>query len=162
MVDQVEPASWQLVEFIAARVRLISRAAGYRTDIGLGPVVLDDLDIPEEYDGPGTVIEVSDVDPAGQGAALVNSDAVVTIEVSVPRGVGAAERNPKLMIHRARRDLIEVLTFHQKELPRFVRTFAITGATLGSAGDEDGFLAIAQVTARAGLTEITSPANNNP
>ncbi len=162
MADVAEPASWQLVEFVAERVRLIRRENGYRTDIGLGLVILDDSDVPEEHDGAGTIIEVSDVPSSGRGSALLNSDATVIIVVSVPRGAGAAERNPKLMVHRARRDLIKALTFHDNLLPQCVRNFEITDATLGSASDDDGFLAIAQVTARAGLTEITLPANNHP
>lgn len=148
-----DPVSWQLVEFLAERVRLITKAAGYRTDIGLGVVVIDDADVPPDHEGAFTVVEVDRISSTSAGRAQASSDVGIVIEFSVPRG--GDENNPRRLVHLARADLRKALMFDVRDLPRGVTTFEVSEANLATVGDEVGHSSvIAQITARAGLTEL--------
>lgn len=161
MVDVVEPSSWQLLEFIADRVRGIRTASGYYSELGAGPVILDDANGDLEAGQPVTVIFASDIDPTGAGSGFVSSDVDVTIQFSLPRGFG--ETNPNKLVHRARADLVRALTVKDRDLPRFIRTFVLTGSQLAAVADDDGSASVvAQVTARAGLTELGSSDTTQP
>lgn len=152
-----EPASWQLVEFLADRVREITIDNGFYTDIGLGKIVLDDEDVQED-DVPSVVIEATLATVGSQGAGHLNSDVDITIEYGIPRLANVP--NAKRQVHRARLDLVRALTFNNKSLPRFVRSFEQVDASLGSGNNDAGaYFTIAQVTARAGLTDLKSPAS---
>lgn len=151
--DTQDPASWQLVEFLAARVRLITKAAGYRTDIGNGLVVVDDSDVPAEFEGPSTVIEVDRISATSSGRSQASSDVGVVIEFSVPRG--RDQENPRRLVHCARADLRRALVFDVRDLPKGVTSFEVTEANLATVGDDAGHSSVvAQITARAGLTEV--------
>lgn len=151
--DHQDPASWQLVEFLAGRVRLITRADGYRTDIGNGLVVVDDSDVPADFDGPSTVIEVDRISGTASGRSQASSDVGVVIEFSVPRG--GDEANPRRLAHCARADLRRALVFDIREMPKGITSFEVTEANLATVGDDAGHSSVvAQITARAGLTEV--------
>ncbi|MGE8210949.1 MAG: hypothetical protein ACN6RH_15755 [Stenotrophomonas rhizophila] len=148
-----DPVSWQLVEFLASRVRLITKATGYRTDIGLGVVVIDDADVPPGYEGASTVIEVDRISATSSGRAQVSSDVGIVIEFSVPRG--GDQENPRRLVHLARADLRKALVFEPRDLPMGITTFEVSEANLATVGDDAGHSSVvAQITARAGLTEI--------
>lgn len=147
------PASWQLVEFLAGRVRLITQANGYRTDIGLGVVVVDDADMSEDLETPATVIEVDRITGTSAGRSQASSEVGVVIEFSVPRG--GDHDNPRRLVHCARADLRKALIFDLRELPKGVTSFEVTEANLATVGDDAGHSSVvAQITARAGLTEV--------
>ncbi|QHB72092.1 hypothetical protein [Stenotrophomonas sp. 364] len=148
-----DPVSWQLVEFLAGRVRLITKAAGYRTDIGLGVVVIDDADVPPDHQGATTVIEVDRISATSAGRAQASSDVGIVIEFSVPRG--GDESNPRRLVHLARADLRKALMFDSRDLPKGVTTFDVSEANLATVSDGVGHSSVvAQITARAGLTEL--------
>ena len=152
-----EPASWELLAFLKSRVETIRTSAGYRTDLGAGAIVLDDSEEPADAGTPLTVIEASAADSFSGGSTHLNSDVDITIEFSVPRG--EATQNPKLQVHRARSDLVRALLVPAGQVPRFIRRLEVTGATFGGFVDENSGVSfsVAQVTARAGLTELHSP-----
>ncbi len=151
--DIDDPVSWKLVEFLAGRVRLITKAAGYRTDIGLGVVMTDDSDVPEDYEGPATIVEVDRISGTSSGRAQASSDVGVVIEFSVPRG--GEHENPRRLVHCARADLRKALVFDTRDLPKGVTSFEVTEANLTTVGDDNGHSSVvAQITARAGLTEL--------
>ncbi|EKT4087983.1 TPA: hypothetical protein UM348_000751 [Stenotrophomonas maltophilia] len=159
MAERPEPLSWQLVEFLRERVRLILTDAGFLTDIGAGLIVIDDSELDEDQSGPATVISVQQLSRIGGGSAQVTSDASVTIEFEVPRESG--EVNPRLLVHRARYDLIRVLTFNDKLLPKGITTFELLQSQMATLEDDAGHSAVvAQITARAGLTETFEPVPN--
>lgn len=162
MAELVEPLSWQLVEFLRDRVRLIRTSAGFRTDIGSGLIVVDDDEVPEDQSEPATVISVQQLSRSGGGSAQASSDAAITIEFEVPRGSG--RENPRLLVHRARHDLIRALTLNAKMLPRGVTAFELLTTQMATLEDDAGHSAVvAQITARAGLTETFEPVPNpNP
>lgn len=161
-----DAASWLLLAALADQVRGITRAAGYMTDLGIGPVLLDDDTLDD--DTAGTVIEAGDITVTSSSPQQVSFDMDVVIEFSVPRAAPAADTAPtapfdhagnaKQQVHRSLLDLVRALQIKPRELPKFVRTFEQTGARLVSGTDESGatFL-VAQVTARAGLTQIHHP-----
>ncbi len=154
-----EPLSWQLVEFLRERVRLILTSSGFLTDIGAGLIVIDDSELDEDQSGPATVISVQQLSRSGGGSAQVSSDVSVTIEFEVPRASG--EVNPRLLVHRARYDLIRVLTFNDKLLPKGITTFELLQSQMATLEDDAGHSAVvAQITARAGLTETFEPVPN--
>lgn len=159
MAERPEPLSWQLVEFLRERVRLILTDAGFLTDIGAGLIVIDDSELDEDQSGPATVISVQQLSRIGGGSAQVTSDASVTIEFEVPRESG--EVNPRLLVHRARYDLIRVLTFNDKLLPKGITKFELLQSQMATLEDDAGHSAVvAQITARAGLTETFEPVPN--
>ncbi len=151
-LEMEDPVSWQLVEFLASRVRLITKATGYRTDLGLGVVVIDDADVPPDHEGAVTVIEVDRISATSAGRAQASSDVGIVIEFSVPRG--GDETNPRRLVHLARADLRKALVFEARELPKGITTFEVSEANLATVSDDVGHTSVvAQITARAGLTE---------
>lgn len=152
-----DPASWQLLEALQDIVSGITVANGYLSDLGLQPVVLDDADLGEE--DAGTVIEAGDITVTSQSTEHVNYDLDVLVEFGIPRGLPGT--NAKRLIHCATLDLARALLIKPRDLPRCVRTFEQTAARMVSGEDASGasFL-VAQVTARAGLTETKSPASS--
>lgn len=161
-----EAASWLLLEALADCVRGITRANGYITDLGAAPVVLNDDTLDD--DTAGTTIEAGDVTVTATSAGQLNFDMDIVVEFSVPRSAPPAGApadplahagNAKRQMHRCLLDLARALSLKPRDLPRLVRTFEQTGARLASGEDESGasFL-IAQVTARAGLTQLHQPA----
>ena len=119
--------------------------------------MVDDAELDEDQSGPATLISVQQLSRTGGGSAQVTSDASVTIEFEVPRESG--EVNPRLLVHRARYDLIRVLTFNDKLLP--ITTFELLQSQMATLEDDAGHSAVvAQITARAGLTETFEPVPN--
>ena len=154
-----EPLSWQLVEFLRDRVELIRTATGFLTDIGTGLIIIDDDQVSEDQSEPATVISVQQLSRSGGGNAQASSDAAITIEFEVPRGGGQV--NPRLLVHRARHDLIRALTFNLKLLPKGVTAFEVLTTQMATLEDDAGHSAVvAQITARAGLTETFEPVPN--
>lgn len=148
-------ATWELLEALAERVRGITRDAGFLTDLGLSPVVLDGEQLDDSQ--PGTVIEAGLVSVTSASPGIVNYDVDIVVEFSVARPGGAAppEAAAKQRLHMAVLDLASALLVKPKDLPRWVRSFEQTGGQLDDVETESGaaFL-VAQVTARAGLTQI--------
>jgi len=153
-----EPVSWQLLEFLAGRVRLITTESGFFTDIGSGLILLDDEDAPEDMEVAATAIVVERISFTSGGRVQTNSDVGVTIEFSVPRGQD--EDRPNRLVHRARHDLIRVLTFDSRALPLGLTKFEVVDSQLAEVTDGGHSSVVAQITARAGLTESFQPVSN--
>lgn len=152
-----EPASWQLLEFLAGRVRLIRAESGFFTDIGSGLILLDDEDAPPDLAVAATAIVVDRITSGGRAQA--SSDVALTIEFSVPRGQD--EDRPNRLVHRARHDLLRVLTFDSRVLPLGLTKFEVVDSQLVPVTDDAGHSSVvAQITARAGLTESFRPVSN--
>lgn len=151
-----EPVTWLVLEEFQKAVKLVQVSRGFHTDLGLGVVALEGDQLPEEV-GEHTVILATDM-PTDDGAASSIKTAMdVVIEFSVPVDADHAQRNA----HRARADIVRAvigLRRRIKDLPFKLNSIAIVGSRIGQP--EDGAATvIAQVTARAGLTESLSPAS---
>lgn len=151
-----EPASWQLLEFIADRVRLILRGSGCYTDLGAGGVILGDEQADTSDAQADTIIVMTQLSVGSAGSGHVNSDATVVIEAALPR---ESDVCPRLLSHRVTADLRAALTVKERDLPRFIRTLALTDCQLVDVVDDAGAGSIVvQATARAGLTDFSLPA----
>lgn len=148
-------ATWELLEALQQRVQGITRANGYLTDLGQSPVVLDGEQLDDST--AGTVIEAGTVTVTSASAAGVNYDVDIVVEFSLrhPGASDPAAPGITQQLHMAVLDLATALLVKPKDLPRWVRSFEQTGGQLADAENETGaaFL-VAQVTARAGLTQI--------
>ena len=78
----------------------------------------------------------------------------VTIEFAVPFSTSA---NAELFAHRAMADIVRCLRKGMSDSAIGVRSVVLTGRRLGTPADGAASV-IAQVTARAGLTETYPPA----
>ncbi len=158
----LDPISFRALEAVALLVAGISEANGYHTDLGMGRIVLDDEQLPEDDtdDSPATFIDAAEFTLDSSGRGFANSDMGITVEYVIPRGSRSAQ--PKLIAHRGCADLVRALAFKANDttLPRCFRHLTLTGARLRGFSDEESGASyvIAQVTARAGLTELKSPA----
>ena len=135
-------------------MRNILPANGYLTTLGAGLIVLDRAKLKLDTD-PVTLITAGDVLPSdnSQGRSVLNSEMEISFEAAVPFGV----LNAELVAHRARADLIRMLLSVAKRVVPGRGSLLITGSTIDSAVDTKGTpFTLAQVTARAGLTETYS------
>ncbi len=153
-MDELEPPSWRALEYVKQLVQKIRPSAGYLTTIGDGLIVLeDDQAVEAGNDVPVTFIEAQDFDTTSATHARTVSEVSVLIEFNIPFDAGID--NPKRLAHRGRYDLVRALMVKVTDLPGFVTSLAIDGGRLLSTTDEQAGtrFAIAQVTARVGLTE---------
>lgn len=150
-----EPITWQALQLVEAMVRGITVANGYRTDIGLGEVTLDTRQTGES-DGIRTTIAATDfaINEQASGLRVLKTDMNFVVEVSIPFGLFDV---PELVAHRARADLIRALRDDFRGQVHGINSLQITGSRVGNP-DDGSDAVIAQVTARAGLTESKPPA----
>ncbi len=149
-----EPVTWLTAEGLKAEVQRITATNDYLTDIGDGEIVLDRSHL-KLGNVPVTLIVVGDVVPKdnGQGKGVLNSEMDISLEVAVPYGV----ENPELIAHRARADLVRMLLSLANRFVPGLGSLLITGSSFdGGATDAGISFTLAQVTARAGLTETYS------
>lgn len=155
-----EPVSWLAIELIEARLRAVTREAGYHTDLGVGTVSTDPAEKASADSAMHTLIDAGDFTeiPKGSTRNIKNFDMAVTIEVFVPF---SDDQNAALQAHRARADVVRALSGDMQRNEAEVRVIEITGSGLGLGVSADGAaVVIAQVTARAGLTENNPPASS--
>ena len=151
-----EPASWELMQFIAGRVRLITKGNGCYTDLGLGGVITGDEQADTSDAQADTIVVLTSLSIGSSAPGHLNSDAVVVIEAALPREPDVC---PRLLSHRVTADLRAALTVKQQALPRYIRTLALTDCQLVDVVDDAGSGSIVvQATARAGLTDFSLPA----
>lgn len=149
-----EPLTWQILEWLRDRLRAIRIADGYHTDLGAGQFSLDGEQVDEAL--PVTTIDGGAVAtiPEKSGSRRTTSALSITIEYSVPVAVGASA---KKLAHRARADIVRVLNQPARFAPVGVGGASVIGSQI--LPTESGAAAIvAQVTARAVLSESASPA----
>lgn len=154
-----DPVSWQLLEHVQAALKLVTVARGYFTDLGLAVVALEGDQLPED-DTPYTAVLATDlpIDEEASTRSTTRTDMEITVEFAVPF---AADQNANRAAHRARADVIRALIplrKNPKDRPLGVSNFQITGSTIGTP-EGGAAVVIAQVTARAGLTESNQPAS---
>lgn len=153
-----EPTSWQALQAIKALVQGITVANRYRTDIGAGVIITDRSRLKLEGDTPVTLIVAEDIEENASlsAATTANSDMDFTIEVAVPFGA----EDPELVAHRVAADLRWMLRRSMRNAPEGVRSLkSDLRVTFSSDVTEDAIsFVLAQVAARAGLTETYPPA----
>jgi hypothetical protein len=151
-----EPLTWLAVEALKAMVASITIDAGYHTDLGLAPVYLDRSQNAEAA-GAFTVIIANEISPIEEksGNKTLTSTMDITAEYCLPV---ETITNPELLAHRGRADLVRVfLTDLRGQQPGLTK-LQITGTRITSAVEPGSALVIAQVSARATLSESKTPA----
>lgn len=161
-MSEIEPISWLAIEVLEARVRQITKANGYRTDLGDGFITTDRRQIPQgfgeiETQSAYTVIVATDFEFSSDksGKRTYSEDMDVTIEFGIPL---SSASNTEREVHRARADLMKAMIATVRGEPSGIRILVAPNSFIGDAPDGSNYL-IAQVSARAGLTETLSPAN---
>ena len=151
-----EPLSWLAIEEIERRLNLVT-GPGYYTDLTSGIITTDPKT--ERKDSQQTLTLISATafaeKPEASGRRTKSSDMEVMVEVTIPFEI---EHNPALIAHRARADVIKALSGGAFKSDAGIRSIEITGSGIVIGIDGGGPVVIAQVTARAGLTESTTPA----
>lgn len=148
-----EPITWEALQVIADRVRTITLANGYRTDLGLGTVATDPSALEDNPSQPFTLIvggAIAD-NPDTSGKRTTNSEMDVTIEFAVPFAI---EDNAELLAHRALADIVRCIRGGVRNEARGLRSLRLVSRSIGTPAD-GATQVIAQVLARAGLTEST-------
>lgn len=146
-----DPVTWAALQVVAQRVRGISEAAGYHTDLGLGVVTTDPSELEDDPQQPFTVIVggvVTD-NTESSGKRTSNSEMDVTIEFAVPFAVG---QNAELLAHQAMADIVRCIRGGVRDEAKGLRSLRIVSRRIGTPAD-GATQVIAQVLARAGLTE---------
>lgn len=153
-----EPITWEALQVIKARVLTIRTANNFRTDIGAGLILTDRARLDLDQHEAVMLIVAGDIEDleAGSNERIRNVDMDVTLEFAVR----FESEDPELVAHRARADIVRALAqpLSRDEL-KCLRTLVITGSRFAQDADEKGIpFTLAQVTARAGLTERHAPA----
>lgn len=153
-----EPITWEALQLIKARVMTIRTSGDYFTDLGAGEILTDRSRLKLEGQAAVMLIVAGDIEAnaAGSNERIKNSDMDVTLEYAIR----FESEDPELVAHRARADIVRALAqpLTRDEL-KCLRTIEITGSRFAQDADEKGIpFTLAQVTARAGLTERHAPA----
>lgn len=157
MADRPEfPVTWSALTAISERIKQITSVNGYYTDLGEGVVTTDPSEIESDPEFPFTTIVGGDIvdNSATSSNRTFNCDMDVTVEFSVPFSTSA---NAELLAHMAMADIVRCIRQSMRDTPPGVRSLVLTGRRLGTPA-EGAISVIAQVTARAGLTETYPPA----
>ena len=154
-----DPITWQLLVDVQNAIKLVQVSRHFYTDLGLGMIALEPMEVPEDDDAEFTLIVGTniDVDDENSTRSMLASEMDVTIEYAIPFTNADAMKRA----HRARNDLIRALIPLRKDIkdrPLCVRDFKITGTSITPPADGSSYV-IAQVLVRAGLSESTKPAN---
>lgn len=153
----VEPLSWRAIQWVKGVLATISPAAGYYSDF-TAITVLDDRSQIDAEKGTYVLVVALDFDPTGESGGrtsqFYNEDMAMLIEFGIKRDPAL---NPELAAHRARWDVLRALrTPLRNQVHGFTR-IDIEASSVGDAPD-GAALIIAQVQARAGLSDTTPPA----
>lgn len=157
MADPVEPLTWRTLQAIGERLSGISIADGYYTNLGAAPRYYDRSQRIESDDATPFVVILADEMPTNEqasGTRTTATDMAVTIEYAIPFDA----ENPELVAHRGRADIVRRLMTDLRGMPTGFRNLRITGSRITNAPEPGSDLVIAQVQARASLSESIPPA----
>ena len=151
-----ECASWQMIEALDALVGRVAVTNGYFTDLGAEPRVLDRT---QQVDPARAFVIIlaetfETVDDKSNHRTLCSGVDVV-LEYVIPRAPGVS---PEQLAHRGRADLVRALATDLRGGPKGFTSISITGSAITSPEEPGSDLVIAQVTARAVLSESLLPA----
>lgn len=152
-----EPLTERVLQFLVTLLQGISVANGYYTDIGLGYISTEPTQRPPSDDAYVVVTE-TEIEDTDSGRRITNSTMTVTIEIVVP--CGGAQRKPSNAARRARADCVRALKTSPRSFPAGLRTIELDRHQKLSFDDERyANSVVAQLTARAGLSETFPPAS---
>lgn len=152
-----EPMTWQVIQAVRAMVAAITIANGFRTDLGAG-AIFDDRGQLANHEADYVLITASDIDV--DTAKVTRSSVPSTMQISIEYGVALEGQNasPELLAHRGRADLVGAILWDLRGLLLGLRSLTLGATSIGASAEGSGFV-IAQVQARAALSEPKLPAN---
>lgn len=155
-----EPLSWRAVQYIKSQMASIHPDNGYYSDFTApGTRLLDDRSQIDAEEGPYVLVVATDFEPGTESSTRSSGQYREGMGVLIEFGIARnPEQQPELQAHRARADILRAL---RRPLPgqfKGLTQIAIEGASIGNA-PENAPLIIAQVSARAALTDTTPPAS---
>ena len=152
-----EPLTWTTILAIKSMLQAIDGAPDWHTDLGTHPIHTDRTQQPDAG-APFTFIvadEITTNDAAtGRSQRTVSGEIAVIIEFCIPKGDTSAE----LVAHRARADIVRALGATVRGAAAGIRYIAVVSTRITDAPLGGTELVIAQVLARASLTESFPPA----
>jgi hypothetical protein len=155
-----EPLSWLAVQYIKSLMATVAPAAGYDSDFTApGVRLLDDRSQIDAASGPYVLVVSTDFEPGAESGTRNSSSYRESMGVLIEFGVERdPDTTPELQAHRARTDVIRALRQPLRGQLQGLTQIVIEGSSIGDA-PENFPLIIAQVTARAALTDTTPPAS---
>lgn len=151
-----EPLTERVLQFVVTLLQGISIASGYYTDIGLGHISTEPTQRPSP-DNAYIVVTETEIEVTDSGRRTTNSNMNITIEIVVP--CDGAQRQPARMARRARADCVRALKAPPRDFPAGLRSIELDRHQKLSFDDERyANSVVAQLTARAGLSETFPPA----
>lgn len=151
-----EPLTWLALEALKTMLASIKIVNGYHTDLGLAPVYLDRSQNADNNTA-FTAILAGEIptNPDLSNRNILASNMDLTVEYCIPPAAGVSA---ELLAHRGRADLLRVLMSDLRGKPHGFGALTITGSRIVSAVEPGSSLVIAQVSARAALSESKTPA----
>ncbi len=151
-----EPLSEQVLQWIVDGLGVIQKANGYHTDIGLGLITTEPTQMPESAIAHVVVTETEITrNSESSGNRTLASDMAIVIEFIVPR----VDSWPTRLARRGRDDITRVMHRPLRTAPKGLRSLVLEGtARLITDDERRSSYVVAQVTARAGLSESFLPA----
>lgn len=154
-----EPVTWLAVQAVAAMLADITIANGYRTDLGALPVISDRSQVTDDLPCYLAVI-AGEIPPIEEksGDRTLSSTMDITIEYALSMD-SEPGINPELLAHRGRADIVRAIKFDLRGLAPGFTYLTLTGSRITSAPLAGSNFVLAQISARAGLSESKPPAN---
>ncbi|MGN6518764.1 MAG: hypothetical protein ACTHK2_04985 [Dokdonella sp.] len=150
-----EPLSWQALQDVGTLLDAISVDAGYHTDLGTAKRYFDRS---QKYDAaePFVVVVADDIRTreASSGKRQLASDMTIVVQYAIPFGTESAE----LVAHRGRADIVRCLLTNLRGKALGFTEIVVTSSSITDAPADGSNLVIAQVEARASLSETPLPA----
>lgn len=145
--------SWQVIQALAERLQIIRTANGFRTDIGARVVTETGQRLGD--DELAVSVLCTGIPVQSARGSILSSQMEVVLQVELRAGRADAQ----FLAHAALADLAQALPTKQRPigLPEYCTNFEIADRRIFSR-PEGADLVIVQVTARADLSEKTTPA----
>jgi len=154
-----EPLTWRVVEFVAGLLATIRVADGYYTDIGAGLVITSRAQQDVTGDKPFALVLATSIntneESTGRSRSTLCGDMDLVVEFAVPVQYGD---NPERLAHRARYDIVRVLSADLRGKAVGISELIVAGSLIEAAPQPGTNLIVAQISARATLSESLSPA----
>lgn len=152
-----EPLSWRAIQWVKGVIAEISQDTGYYSNFA-AVRMLDDRSQVDAEQGEYVLVIATDFDPTGESGGrtshVYNEDMTMLIEFGIRKDPSL---NPELAVHRARSDVLRALRTPLRNQKHGITSIEIENSSVGDAPDGSALI-IAQVQARAGLSDTTPPA----
>lgn len=152
-----EPITWQLVEWIAARMKLIDGGEGWHTSIDANAICTERAQLRDRASHPQLLVSTGeiniDAEQSGQRTTALSIELIVQYMVPMRAGLESEK-----LAHRALADMRRALQGAvTREAPLKLRHITVNSCSV--LPDAEGAHSIfAQVIAQAGVSESLPPA----